>query len=166
MSEITLNDTSSEGLKCVLDAIYTGELSLSEDNVCDVLPVASVLQLNEIVEHCAKLLSGNITVQNCRTFLAVAEKYDLQKAVDECNAFLLENFDTMSHSKEFTKLSKEKLCCSTCYLSDDKLKVRNGEIEVFRATLKWYETNQSVEGTGLIDLMQHVRFPLIPGDLL
>ena len=102
-------------------------------------------------------------MQNCLSFLAVAEKYDLKKAVDECNKFLLENFDTISHSKEFTKLSKEKLCG---YLSDDKLKVRNGEIEVFRATLKWYKTNQSVERTGLIDLMQHVRFPLIPGDLL
>ena len=30
MSEITLTDTSSEGLKCVLDAIYTGELSISD----------------------------------------------------------------------------------------------------------------------------------------
>ena len=56
MNEITLNDTSSEGLKCVLDAIYTSELSLSEENVCDVLAVASLLQLNEIVEHSKKFL--------------------------------------------------------------------------------------------------------------
>ena len=46
MNEITLNDMSSQGLKCVLDAIYTPELLLSKENVCDVLPVASQWQLN------------------------------------------------------------------------------------------------------------------------
>ena len=167
MSEIRLNDTSSEGLKCVLNAVYTGELSVSVENVCDVLPVASQLQLIEIIEHCAELLSGNICAKNCLPFLAVAEKYDLQKAVDECNKFLLENFDTISQSMEFTKLSKEQLCS---YLSNDKLKVRNGEIEVFRASIKWYEANKNadteMDSSGLLDLMQHVRYPLIPNDLL
>ena len=167
MNEITLTNTSMEGLKCVLDAIYTGELSISVENICNVLPVANQLQLNEIVKHCAKFLSWNITVQNCLPFLAVAEKYDLQEAVNKCYKFVLENFDTLSQSTEFTNLSQEKLCS---YLSDDKLKVRNGEIEVFRATLKWYEANQSadtgMDSSGLFNLMKHVRFPLIPGNLL
>ena len=35
MSEITLNETSSKGLECALDAIYTAVLSLTEENVCD-----------------------------------------------------------------------------------------------------------------------------------
>ena len=167
MNEITLNETSAEGLKCLLDAIYTGELSLTEGNVCDILPVASQLQLDEIVKHCETFLVDNVSAENCLTFLAVAEKYDLQKAVDECNKILLDNFDTISESTEFTKLSKEQLC--SC-LSDDQLKVHNGEIEVFRATLKWYEANQGtntdVDSSGLVDLMQHVRFPLIPSDIL
>ena len=168
MNEVTLNDTSSEGLRCVLDAIYTGELSLSVENVCDIVPLANQLQLNEIVEHCGIFLSQNVSTHNCLSFLSVAEKYDLQKAVDECNKFVLENFDTVSRSTEFTNLSKQKLCC---YLSDDQLKVHKGEVEVFRATLKWFVANRSVEGasdnsTYLVDLMQHVRFPLIPGNIL
>ena len=168
MSEITLNDTSSEGLKCVLDAIYTGELSLSAENVCDIIPLANQLQLNEIVEHCGIFLSQNVSRHNCLSFLCVAEKYDLQEAVDKCNKFVLENFDTVSQSTEFTNLSKQKLCW---YLSDDQLNVRNGEIEVFRTVLKWFEANRNVDGTGdssnyLNNLMQHVRFPLIPMDLL
>ena len=94
MNEIILNETSSEGLKCVLDAIYTGELSLSEENVCDILSLASQLQLNEIVRHCAKYLSKNISAQTCLSFLAVAEKYDLHKAVDKCNKFI---YKKLSH---------------------------------------------------------------------
>ena len=85
MSEIKLNGMSSLGLKCVLDAIYTGELLLSEENVCDVLPVASLLQLNQIIKHCEIFLYKNVSTQDCLSFLSVAEKYDLQEAVDKCN---------------------------------------------------------------------------------
>ena len=168
MSQITLNDTSSQGLKCVLDAIYTAELSFSEENVCDVLAVASQLQLNEIVEYSKKFLIGNISAQNCLTFLAVAEKFDLQEVVGVCNKFVLENFDAVSQLPKFTDISKEQLCN---YLSDDRLKTCNGEIDVYRATLKWFETNGSVKGSDkdssdLADLVQHVRFPLISNGTL
>ena len=163
MNEITLNDTSSEGLECVLDAIYTADLSLSAENVCDVVSLASLLQLNEIVEHCGRFLARNVSTHNCLAFLSVAEKYDLQEAIDECDKFVLENFDTISQSIEFKKLSKQKLCH---FLSDDQLKVRNGEIEVFRATHKWYEATQDDNIDVLAELMQHVRFPLIPSDVL
>ena len=168
MREITLNDTSSVGLNCVLDAIYTAELSLSKENVCDILPVASLLQLNEIVEGCEGFFMAKVSAQNCLSFLSAAEKFDLQEAVDVCNNFILENFGTFSKSMEFKNISKKQLCS---YISEDKLKTSDGEIDVFRTTLKWFETNRNTTGTGcdssdLADLMQHVRFPLIPSDLL
>ena len=171
MNEITLNGMSSKGLKCVLDAIYTAELSLSEENACEVLPVASLLQLMEVVKHCGRFLCRNISKQTCLSFLSVAEKYDLQKVVDKCNKFVLENFDTVSHSVGFTNISKEQLCS---YLSDDRLKAKNGEIEIFRPALKWFEANRNTctdpqaakDSADLADLMQHVRFPLIRNDLL
>ena len=169
MSEITLNYTGSEGLKCVLDAIYVAELSLSEENVCDVVSLESLLQLNEIVQHCENFLKTNISGQNCLSFLSVAEKYGLQEVVEVCNEFVMENFCTISESVEFTKLSKEQICS---YLSNDKLKVRNGEIDVFRSALKWYETTQNIsqprdgDSSVLAELMQHVRFALIPSNLL
>ena len=169
MSEITLNETSSEGLKCVLDAIYTAELPLSVENVCDIITLANQLQLNEIVEHCGIFLTGNISIHSCLSFLSIAEKYDLPEAVDECNKFVLENFDTISQSMEFTNLSKAQLCN---YISDNHLKTSHGEIDVFRATLKWLQasrnnsTRPDKDSQDLAELMQHVRFPLIPSDLL
>ena len=168
MSEITLNDTSSEGLKCILDAIYTGKLSMSEENVCDVLPVASLLQLNQIIKHCEIFLYKNVSTQDCLSFLSVAEKYDLQEAVDKCNKFVLENFGAISESVEFKNLSMKQLIT---YISDDHLKTSHGEIEVFRATLKWFEANQSTGGavyssSDLADLMKFIRFALIPSHLL
>ena len=167
MNEITLNDTSASGLKCVLDAIYTAELSLSVENVCDVLPVASLLQLSEIVRYCGKYFSKNISAETCLSFLSAAEKYDLEKTVNKCNKFVTKNFHIIPQSTGFTNISKEQLCT---YLSEESLKTSNGEIDVFRATLKWFEANQGAHtsdySSDLADLMQYVRFPLISTDLL
>ena len=168
MNEITLNETSSKGLESVLDAIYTAQLSLSEENICDVLQVANHLQLMEVVKHCEEFLVPNLSSHNCLSFLSTAEKYDVQETVDACNKFILENFDVISQSKEFTDISKEQLLT---YLSDDRLTVRKGEIQVFKAALKWLEAKRSAKGVGnnssdLADLMTAVRFPLIPSDTL
>ena len=70
MNEITLHGMSSDGLKCVLDLIYTAELSLTAENVCDVLSVASLLQLNDTVKHCGRFLVSIVSEQNCLSFLA------------------------------------------------------------------------------------------------
>ena len=69
---------------------------------------------------------------------------------------------------EFKNLSTKQLIT---YISDDHLKTSHGEIEVFRATLKWFEANQSTAGavyssSDLADLMKFIRFALIPSDLL
>ena len=169
LNEILLKDTSSKGLKCILDAIYSAELLLSEKNVSDVLPVASHLQLNETVNFCERFLSGNVTVQNCLSFLSVAEKFDLQEAVEKCNTFVLNNFDVVSQSTTFLDISRAQFCS---YISDDRLRARNGEIQVYKATLRWFEANQCADtkidedSFDLADLMKHVRFPLISSDSL
>ena len=130
MNEITLNDMTSKGIHRVLDAIYTGELSLSEENVCDVLAVASQLQLMEIVTFCDRFLVSNVSPENCLSFLSVAEKYDLVEVVDVCNEFLLENFSTISQLIEFKNISKQQLCS---YLSNDQLKAGSGGNRSFQS---------------------------------
>ena len=83
---------------------------------------------------------SNVSPENCLSFLSVAEKYDLMEGVDVCNKFVLENFSTILELIEFKNISKQQLCS---YLSNDQLKAGTGEIEVFRATLEWFEANRS-----------------------
>ena len=84
--------------------------------------------------------------------------------MNKCNKFVLNNFDIISQSTGFENLSKEKL---STYMSEECLKTEKGEIEVFRAALKWYEASRNEgDSSDLVDLMQHIRFPLIPSNLL
>ena len=145
-----------------MDAIYSGEITLSEENVSEVLPVASQLQLNEIVKECEQFLSTHISTDTCLAYLLISERYDLHSTIDKCNDFVLKKFSSAIYlSPQFRHISREQLCT---YISDDRLTVTKGELEVFIAALKWYSAH--VKTTDLANLMQYVRFPLIPHEML
>lgn len=56
--------TSPAGLGQVLEFMYTAKLSLSPDNVEDVLAVAGFLQMQEIVSACNALKSLSVPPEN------------------------------------------------------------------------------------------------------
>ena len=57
---ITLHEISSKGLKSVLDAIYTGEVKLTDETVDLVLPVSNLTQMNDIVKSCDAFMVNNM----------------------------------------------------------------------------------------------------------
>ena len=164
MDVVTLKEISSKGLKCVLDAIYTGEVKLTDENVDLALPVANLMQMNDIVKACETFMVNNITKNNCLRFVNVSEKFELHQVVDRANKFMLEvSFESFAATSEFNEISKERLCS---YLADDRIRLSNGEIEVFRAAVKWIENNSTDTEKEVTSILKHVRFPQIPVDLL
>ena len=184
MDAVTMEGISSKGLGYVLDAIYNFEITLSEGTVEDILAAASLLQLNDITDACDKFIASHITESNCIRFLSICEKYEIHDALNLVNEFVLEHFETVVKTDNFSKISKEAL---SKFMSSDRLKVPNGEIEVFRAAVGWLENNltkeasetqyatpdveveESMQGTESIDItdmIKCVRFPLIPPDVL
>ena len=168
---VHLQETSSRGVKVILDAIYSSKLKVSNEVVEDILSVAHLFQIEDIVKACEEFLSFSKTEENCVTFLSIAEKFDLEEAADKCDEYILDNFEKIALSPEFLKLSKDKLCR---YISDDRLKITQGEITVFRAATKWLEHAQRDHETGnellrcktTTDVVEKVRFHLIPADVL
>ena len=120
---ITLQETSAKGLKFVLDAIYTSNVTISNDTVENILSVAQLFQMDDIVKTCENYLCNNNTENNCVTFLLISKKYELNKAIDNSNAFIIENFEDLVKTTEFNKLSKDMFLQ---YVSDDKLKLPSG----------------------------------------
>ena len=74
MDVVTLQETSAKGLICVLDAIYTTEVKLTDENVDLVLPIAHLMQMNDLVKACEEFTVNNMEENNCMRFLDVSEK--------------------------------------------------------------------------------------------
>ena len=158
---ITLKETSATGLTHVLNALYDSKVTISDDTVGKILSVAHLFHIDAVVGACEKYSCSNNTTYNCITFSMIAEKYELDKAIEACNEFILDNFEGVMKTGEFNKVSEGIFCK---YISDSRLRLPNGEIEVFRAVVKWLETNETPKD--MMAVMKHVRFPQIPANLL
>ena len=106
---IPLQETNVQGLKLVLDAIYTSKLVISNDSVDKILTVTHMYQMKAIVAACENYLCDNNTENNCVTFRLMAEKFKLERVVDVSDQFIVDNFEDVKKIEEFNKLTQGML---------------------------------------------------------
>ena len=107
---VSMEEINAEGLNCVLDAIYASKIALNEEIIENVLSVANLFQLNDIIDACENFLGSNITENNCVLFLSICEKYGIQNVLKKINDYIIGNFDTIVKTEDFCKISKDTLC--------------------------------------------------------
>ena len=134
----SMKEASSEGLRRILSAMYSSEVSISDESLEDVLSLANQFQMKGCLEAGEKFLCNSIAQNNCLRYLSLAEKYELSKVVNKCEEFIEDNFETISKTSEFNNICLDKLCQ---LMSDKKLRLPSGEIEVYRAAMRWLEYN-------------------------
>ena len=162
---IVLQDLDQRAFRIVLDAMYSKEVELSEENVTDVLCAAHMLQVTDLIELCESFIEQNLSVSEYLKFLQLAEKYEMPNLECRIESFILDNFTAFSKTPEFLELSEKKLCT---YLKSDLLS--GLEIDHFRAALKWLESKSNDQdnakiqynGDHVSEVMKYIRFRKIP----
>ena len=157
---IVLPTITSEGLRHVLDYMYSGRLILSKDTVYDVLIVAHMLQLTDVLSSCTEILISELSLENCFQTLEVAEKYEMKQLKHTSETFILNSFVRLSETTDYKELSISDLCK---YLESDKLK--GNEIDIFRTAMAWFDCKPDRDQY-LKDIMKLVNFKAIPADVL
>ena len=71
-------------LNSIIDFIYGGELTVTEDTVSDFLRGADVLMITEITELCLKFMLKTLNLQNCLWILSLADLYSLEDLKGIC----------------------------------------------------------------------------------
>ena len=157
---ITLPAVSSVGLKHILDYMYSGKLTLTSETVYDVLHVANMLQLTDILTSCMEFLIEGMSADTCFQNLSLAEKYELKELHNASESFILNNLATLAETKDFLELSSDGLCK---YLKHDNLKGK--EIDIFRAARSWIDSKPERE-EHLHEIMTLINFKVIPAEIL
>ena len=160
---VAMKEVKFQGLRSVIECIYTTKITLDMTNIEQVMPVAHLLQMNDIVKECVEWMDGKITTANCLQLLEIAEKFCIEKLVSKVNDFILKNFVTVSEMKGFCNVSRPAL---VKYLFCDTLKTNIGnEFAAYKAARKWILANEP-PAEGVEEIMSCVRFGLIKPDQL
>ncbi|KAM9754880.1 gigaxonin [Menidia menidia] len=130
---IELQGVSMATMKQILDYIFSGEISLSEDTIQDVVQASDLLLMTDLKGLCCEFLEGCITAENCVGIRLFSLHYCLHHVHHAATDFLHTHFRDVAQSEEFRELPASRL---VELLSMERLNVGN-EKHVLEAVVRW-----------------------------
>ena len=76
---VTLHETKAEMFELLLDCIYDGASIVTEDNVQDILEIATLMQIDILLEYIEEYFRQIITVENFVDIWYMAKKFSCQR---------------------------------------------------------------------------------------
>ena len=159
---ITIRDIPSEAMELILDYCYKGEIEVTEENVQDLLPAASLLQLEFVRESCCDFLMNQLCSTNCLGVLSFANTHDCRNLKDAAHDFAKRHYLDILESEEFLDQSIDDL---VELLQSEELNVQN-ESQVYESVMKWVKHDMPGRKDNLCQLLEHVRLPLVEAEYL
>lgn len=150
------------GIEKVLEFLYTGKVEINESNAQDLVMAADYLNIPALKLHAAVALEKFINISNCLSLQRFSTKFDCALLKESCTFFTNQNYSMVTKSEAFKELSFEALIR---LLKSDELNVHN-EIEVLCSALSWIRYDLQSREKLLLEVLKHVRFPLIRKDYL
>ena len=154
---IELRGVTSEGLKHIVDFLYTGKIPISMGSVQNILVVARHMQITPVLDFCSEFLTTAIDVHTCTDIVHIAEVFGMPKLEEKGYQYIFDRFPEFMKSPQLQKLTFENICQ---ILDSDDLKAMS-EMDIFAATLKWVMYDQA-RHSFIRKLMEKIRFPLMP----
>jgi len=149
---------SPQIFRIILDYIYSGKITINEENVQDVLSCADMYRIESLLSPCESFLRTQLHPSNALGILLFAESHSLNRLRADAEAFVHHNFLQVVEQEEFYSLPKESLIE---LLESENLRVEN-EFQVFSSVVSWVVHSLVVRRRFLFEVVRPVRFVLIP----
>ena len=150
---IFLKEMDSKIMTLVLDYIYTGEVSLSEETVQNLLSAANLFQLIALRNGCAEYMMNHVTVSNSIGMYFFARAHQCEVLARQAKEIINHKFADLCREQEFLALPSDKLLE---IIKDDELDVASEE-EVYTACIAWLEHDFELRRVHILDIIKSLR---------
>ncbi|KAK3609269.1 hypothetical protein CHS0354_001867 [Potamilus streckersoni] len=131
--DVLLEGLNPKSVESIIEFFYTCAISVTDDNVWDILPAASTLQALEIQNVCSGFLSSQIQLKNCMQIYDIACQCNCMDLKNEAADFIQKNFDMILQEDTFCELSFREMMCQLKQLMSDVIT----EDELYKAIISW-----------------------------
>ncbi|UIZ28239.1 hypothetical protein KXD40_004314 [Peronospora effusa] len=107
--EVEISDVSRATFLSLIEYVYTDRLSVADEGVQDVFVAADRYGIESLKRHCAEKLQHLVCVDNVASILQTADQVNFASLRDECFAFTLRNFDTVSKTPSFNEMARTNI---------------------------------------------------------
>uniref|UniRef100_A0A5S6Q574 BTB domain-containing protein n=1 Tax=Trichuris muris TaxID=70415 RepID=A0A5S6Q574_TRIMR len=156
-STIFIHGVDADILKALVDFMYIGRITITTENVQDLLPAADLLQMTEVRDACCSFMERQMCVSNCLHLRAFAEVHSCIELRKLATVYIERHFLEVMETDDFCHINFEHL---QELLSSDRLVVAH-EDQVFQAIIKWINYDVAGRSEYLFNLLVNVRLPFV-----
>ncbi|XP_067684549.1 kelch-like protein 12 [Haliotis asinina] len=157
---ITMDNLKMDAVRRLVEYMYSGILTVTRDNVQDLLVSADILQMSDIKTICCGFIEKEIDASNCLGILEFAESFACTELKVKCVQLVKLRFPVVSKTEEFLALKTEALIRILQY--EDLCLGFSGEAVVLEAIVSWMEHDPMSRIPDLPDILKYVRLQCIP----
>ena len=154
-SRYRLKDVTCNTLGDLINFIYTGEVTVEEENVVDLLHAACDYEIPTLARACCDWLEVQLSSYNAIGIWLLAREQQSEYTSDLeeiAKSYIIANFSSVCREDEFLELEYEDL---EEIIRNDYLGVQNEE-EVFAAVVNWIKADEG-RSSFFCDLLNRVR---------
>ncbi|XP_060871866.1 kelch-like protein 2 isoform X2 [Metopolophium dirhodum] len=159
---VIMKQLDSTALQLLVNFIYTGEITVTENNLHVLLPASNLLQLQEVKEACCDFLQAQMCPKNCIGINALADLHSCKKLLTSSELYIQQHFLDVAEGNEFLYLSTGQM---VKLIASDGVKVPSEE-KIFESVIRWVKHDLGSRKCILPQLMEHVRLPLTSKDYI
>ncbi|XP_022104765.1 kelch repeat and BTB domain-containing protein 8-like [Acanthaster planci] len=161
-SVVCLGDVEPLSLQLILDFVYTGAISLNNDNVQNVFSAANLLQVAPVVHFCAEYMEKNLHVMNCLDMYQLACTYSCANLKEAAWDFLNYHIQDVVNEPQVVHASIDVI---NDIVRSNQLNVAS-EDTVLKMVLTWLQWDLITRKVFMTGLLENVRLQHITHDSL
>lgn len=155
--EYDVPNVSSEVMNEVLDYFYTSKLTITQENIQEMLEISQNLGIKKLLDKCIVFLM-KINLNNAVRNRVIAQRYGLNGVISAIDKYVHEHFSALVTTSSFLQSDFRYIYD---IISSDILTKPN-ELQIFHACAKWIDFKRKERIMYSVALMSLIRFGLIP----
>ena len=155
---VNLDELDGEAVRLLLEYMYVGSITISQNNVFNLLVTANFLQIDEVCQYCFDFLKIIISIKNWFTILSTLHLYENNSVLKQLYQSISENFNNIAKSEHFKELEIQDLTSIVLNLNRKILK----ETSIYDAITSWIrhdELNRKNKAGYLLTLIDLHQLP-------
>ena len=155
-------DLDENSVKALIDFIYTGKITINNENVMHLIKASDYLQLDEPKQFCIEFLDSVLSLATCNVFLKAANLYGINQLQERVYKMVSGKLTEFAETNDFKLFTKEDLISCVTHLDRKLVK----ETSVYQAIVTWIKHDEENRNTYFPDLLLLVNLDNLPQEFL
>ncbi|XP_065347952.1 kelch-like ECH-associated protein 1B isoform X1 [Cloeon dipterum] len=153
MERVKLQGVCPTAMAALVRFMYTGTINVSELTVCQLLPAATMFQINYVIDACCSFLERQLDPSNAIGIASFAQQHSCDDLFWKSQHFIERYFTQVCQEEEFLQLSPAQL---VNLIKRDGLNVQE-EMQVYEAVMKWVRYDEETRSPKMENILSSVR---------